>query len=61
MADPLYKFVTGTGDSSHQHNINEAARQGYDVVQMTLDAEQRGENKQLIVLMRLRPKPAQLH
>lgn len=61
MDGPLYKFVIGNGDSSHQHNINEAARQGYDVVQMTLDAEQRSQNKQLIVLMRLRPKPSQLH
>ena len=58
MNEPLYKFVNGNGDSSHQHQINEVAKQGFEVSQVVFDPDGRGDNKRLVVLMHKTTKPA---
>lgn len=54
MHTELYHFVAGHGDAQQLHEINAMAHRGYRVVNMVYDEPEKGNNKEVLVLMELR-------
>jgi hypothetical protein len=51
LADPQYKFVSGTGDFEHETRLTDAAAKGYRVKLITHDPGGVANNQSLVVLM----------